>query len=105
MYDVDYCVVGAGFAGLTAALRLKQMGHSVAVVEARGRIGGRTFTEVRDDGLYHDHGGTWIGPGQDRIYALMAEFAIPSFKQFTDGDAMMFVDGKKYRWVAPFRGP
>ena len=24
MADVDYCVVGAGFAGLTAALRLKQ---------------------------------------------------------------------------------
>jgi monoamine oxidase len=98
MSDVDYCVVGAGFAGLTAALRLKQMGHSVAVVEARDRIGGRTFTEVRGDGLYIDHGGTWIGPGQDRIYALMAEFDIPSFKQFTDGDAMMFVDGKKYRY-------
>ena len=32
MTDVDYCVVGAGFAGLTAALRLKQAGRSVVLV-------------------------------------------------------------------------
>jgi monoamine oxidase len=98
MADVDYCVVGAGFAGLTAALRLKQAGHSVALMEARDRVGGRTFTEVRDDGLWIDRGGAWIGPGQDAIYALMKEFGVPSYKQYVDGDAMMFVDGKKYRY-------
>ncbi len=98
MADVDYCVIGAGFAGLTAALRLKQAGHSVALLEARDRVGGRTFTQVRDDGSWIDRGGAWIGPGQDRIYALMNEFAVPSYKQYVDGDAMMFVDGKKYRY-------
>jgi monoamine oxidase len=98
MADVDYCVVGAGFAGLTAALRLKQAGRSVALMEARDRVGGRTFTDVRDDGLWIDRGGAWIGPGQDAIYALMKEFGVPSYKQYVDGDAMMFVDGKKYRY-------
>lgn len=98
MVDAEFCVVGAGFAGLTAALRLRQAGHSVALLEARDRVGGRTFTEVRDDGSWIDRGGAWIGPGQDAIYALMNEFGVPSYKQYTDGEAMMFVDGRKYRY-------
>ncbi|BAX97785.1 putative putrescine oxidase [Mycobacteroides stephanolepidis] len=65
MTDVDYCIVGAGFAGLVAALRLKQAGRSIALLEARDRVGGRTFTEVLPDGTWVDRGGAWIGPGQD----------------------------------------
>ncbi len=98
MADVDYCVVGAGFAGLTAALRLKQGGHSVAVLEARDRVGGRTFTEVRDDGVWIDRGGAWVGPGQDRIKALMTEFGVLGYKQYVDGKSMMIVDGKQHRY-------
>ena len=98
MTDVDYCLVGAGFAGLTTALRLKQAGRSVALLEARDRVGGRTFTVTRDDGVWIDRGGAWIGPGQDRIYALMEEFGVPEYKQHNDGDAMMIVDGKKHRY-------
>ncbi|SOJ55991.1 Putative flavin-containing monoamine oxidase AofH [Mycobacterium simulans] len=98
MNDVDVCVVGAGFAGLTAALRLKQAGHSVRLLEARDRVGGRTFTVERDDGSWIDKGGAWIGPTQDRIYALMDEFGVKSFKQYHDGEAMMVVDGKQYRY-------
>jgi monoamine oxidase len=91
-------VVGAGFAGLTAALRLKQAGRSVALLEARDRVGGRTFTVTRDDGTWIDRGGAWIGPGQDRIYAMMGEFGVPEYKQHNDGDAMMVIDGKKRRY-------
>lgn len=98
MSDVDCCVVGAGFAGLTAALRLKRAGRSVALLEARDRVGGRTFTETRPDGTWIDRGGAWIGPGQDRIYALMNEFGVPEYKQHNDGDAMMIVGGKKHRY-------
>ena len=98
MADVDCCVVGAGFAGLTAALRLKQAGRSVVLLEARDRIGGRTFTEFLPDGTWIDRGGAWIGPGQDRIKALMAEFGVEEYKEYTDGDAMMIVDGKKHRY-------
>jgi monoamine oxidase len=98
MADVDYCVVGAGFAGLTAALRLKQAGRSVALLEARDRVGGRTFTVTRDDGVWVDRGGAWVGPGQDRILALMNEFGVPEYKQHHDGDAMMVVGGKKHRY-------
>ncbi|WP_159850423.1 flavin monoamine oxidase family protein [Nocardia sp. CY41] len=99
MTDVDFCVIGGGFAGLTAALRLKQMGRSVALLEARDRLGGRTFTEMRDDGAWIDRGGAWIGPGQDRVQALMTEFGVRSYKQYTDGEAMMVVDGKQHRYT------
>lgn len=96
MVEAEYCVVGAGFAGLTAALRLKQAGHSVALVEARDRIGGRTFTQVRDDGSWIDHGGAWVAPTQQRIHALMTEFGVPTYNQYADGDAMMVFDGKQH---------
>ena len=99
MADVDYCVVGAGFAGLAAALRLKQSGRTVALLEARGRVGGRTYTEVRTDGSWIDRGGAWIGPGQDRVYALMNEFGVPAYKQYIDGESMMIVDGKQHRYA------
>jgi monoamine oxidase len=98
MAEVDFCVVGAGFAGLTAALRLKQAGRSVALLEARDRVGGRTYTEVLPDGTWVDRGGAWIGPGHDRIYALMNEFGVPEYKQHVDGESMMIVDGKQHRY-------
>ena len=98
MVDVDFCVVGAGFAGLVAALRLKQAGQSVALLEARDRVGGRTFTELRADGSWIDRGGAWIGPGQDRIYALLDEFEVRSYKQYAGGEALMVVGGKQFRY-------
>ncbi|MBH0774717.1 flavin monoamine oxidase family protein [Nocardia bovistercoris] len=99
MTDVDYCVVGGGFAGLAAALRLKQAGRTVALLEARDRLGGRTFTEVRTDGSWIDRGGAWIGPGQDRVRAMMHEFGVPSYRQYTDGEAMIVVDGEQHRYT------
>ncbi|WP_040837708.1 flavin monoamine oxidase family protein [Nocardia brevicatena] len=99
MTDVDYCVVGGGFAGLTAALRLNRARQSVALLEARDRLGGRTFTETRADGSWIDRGGAWVGPGQDRIFALMGEFGVPSYKQYIDGEAMVLIDGKQYRYT------
>ncbi|WP_246327237.1 FAD-dependent oxidoreductase, partial [Burkholderia guangdongensis] len=41
LYEV--AVVGAGFAGVTAARDISMEGHSVVLLEARDRIGGRTY--------------------------------------------------------------
>ncbi len=51
-----------------------------------------------DDGTWIDRGGAWIGPGQDRIKALMAEFGAEEYKRYVDGDAMMILDGKQHRY-------
>ena len=42
---VDVIVIGAGAAGLGAAAMLKDAGKKTVVVEARGRIGGRLWTD------------------------------------------------------------
>lgn len=42
--DVDVVVIGAGVAGLAAARELREAHRTVAIVEARGRVGGRIYT-------------------------------------------------------------
>ena len=59
MFDV--IVIGAGFAGLTAARDQREAGRSVLVLEARDRIGGRThYLEGLDQKV--EFGGTWVVP-------------------------------------------
>jgi monoamine oxidase len=66
--QADYCVVGAGFAGLSAARRLLQRGKSVVLVEARDRVGGRVWNRAAVDGSVVSVGGTWLGKRQDRMF-------------------------------------
>jgi monoamine oxidase len=86
--DVDVVVVGAGFAGLSAARHLVDAGQEVTVLEARDRVGGRTHTQ-EVAGHPVDLGGQWLGPGQDRIAALIEELGFTTVAQRTDGDAVL----------------
>ncbi len=95
---VDVVVVGAGFAGLTAARELVGAGRSVVVLEARDRVGGRTCTEEHL-GTWIDLGGQWIGPGQDRIVALADELGFVTYPQTEAGDDVI-LDGGGARRVA-----
>ncbi|EPQ30025.1 uncharacterized protein PFL1_02698 [Pseudozyma flocculosa PF-1] len=57
MASTDVLIIGAGWSGLSAALRLSQAGRKVVVVEARQRIGGRAFTHSwNDDTTLNDTG-------------------------------------------------
>jgi len=58
--DVDVVIVGAGMAGLAAAQSLIDDGARVVVLEARDRIGGRTYTESKSLGVPFDHGAAWL---------------------------------------------
>jgi monoamine oxidase len=105
--DVDTCIVGAGFAGLAAARALSDAGQDVVVLEARDRVGGRTWNRLLPDGTTVSCGGTWIGKGHDRVFALCDELGMKTYPQYEDGDALVRVDGKnhRYRGIIPRVGP
>jgi monoamine oxidase len=97
--DADVCVVGAGYAGLTAARRLSQAGRSVVVLEARDRVGGRTWTEELPDGTPVDRGGGWLAPGHDAAFGLLDEFGVSTYKTWVKGTHLLIGEGRTRRYT------
>jgi phytoene dehydrogenase-like protein len=57
----DVVVIGAGFAGIAAARDLSEAGRSVVILEARDRIGGRTwYREIPGTGVMAEYGGMFF---------------------------------------------
>src|SRR3954454_15376730 len=81
----DVIVVGAGLAGLSAARQLRKDGHSVTVLEARDRVGGRTLNHQLGGARVAEIGGQWVGPTQDRVLALIKELGMKTFPTFDTG--------------------
>jgi monoamine oxidase len=90
---LDVVVVGAGLSGLCAARALEAGGARVAVVEARERVGGRTWTRRIGAGDF-DVGGQWIGPTQDRLARLAGELGVATFPTFHQGTKLLDLDGR-----------
>ena len=74
-HATDVIVVGAGFAGVTVARELRRQGHRVLVLEARDRIGGRTWTDARL-GRDLEMGGTWVHWIQPHTWAELSRYGI-----------------------------
>lgn len=70
-------VIGAGLSGLTAAWELGKSGHDVVVLEARDRVGGRTWSERLGNGQVTERGGEYIFPTEHPIRMLAAELGVP----------------------------
>src|SRR5215470_2216493 len=79
-------IIGAGLAGLTAARDLSLSGcESFVVLEARDRVGGRTYNHDLGQGIVCEAGGQWIGPGQTAIADLARELEVDTFPTYYAG--------------------
>ena len=102
MPDHDIVIIGAGLSGLRCAEELTKKGHSVKVLEASDRIGGRIRT---------DH---YQGFLLDRGFQVL-QTAYPAAQEALDYDALdlrsfstgvlVFLKGGFYRLADPWREP
>ncbi|GHD10963.1 flavin monoamine oxidase family protein [Zhihengliuella salsuginis] len=86
----DVVIVGAGASGLTAANDLVKAGKTVAVLEARDRVGGRLWTR-EIDGAMLEIGGQWVSPDQDALIGTLEELGLETYSRYREGDSV-YVD-------------
>ena len=87
---VDVVVIGAGLAGLAAAEDVIRSGLSCVVLEARDRVGGKTWSQplTKGDGVV-DLGAAWINDSnQSRMFALAKRFGAELIEQNTTGNCV-----------------
>jgi len=93
----DVVVIGGGFAGVTAARELRHAGMRTLVLEARNRLGGRTFTAHLDDELY-ELGGTWIHSTQPHVFAEATRYGLELVEHINGmPERVLWWDGKRAR--------
>ncbi|CAF2570097.1 unnamed protein product [Rotaria sp. Silwood2] len=73
--NFDVIIIGAGFTGLMAARELSLHNRKVLIIEARDRIGGRTFTTEFENQKY-EIGGTWVHWSQPHIWTEITRYGL-----------------------------
>lgn len=71
----DVIIVGGGFSGFTAARELRMLGHKVLVLEARDRIGGRTWVDNRLNSRL-EMGGTYVHWHQPHVWTEITRYGL-----------------------------
>ncbi|WP_306232966.1 flavin monoamine oxidase family protein [Agrococcus beijingensis] len=100
--EADVVVVGAGPAGLAAATAVARSGLTVAVLEARDRVGGRTWTSTVD-GAMLELGGQWISPHQTVLLETIERLGLETFSRYRAGDSVYVTpEGEARRYDGDF---
>jgi monoamine oxidase len=93
--DADCIVIGAGFAGITAARDLAEAGRTVTVLEARDRIGGRTwYREIPGTGVMAEYGGMFFSRASQPALAREIQRYGADVLAGTDPEAIAWIDGE-----------
>ena len=89
MFDV--VVIGGGLSGLQAAYSAQKEGLSVAVLEARDRVGGKVWSvPLASNRGTADLGAAWINDSlQPRVWSYVQRFGLQVVKQRLEGKAVM----------------
>jgi monoamine oxidase len=84
---VDVIIVGAGLSGLQAALDLHRASRSIIVLEARDRVGGKTYSVEREDGKgVQEIGAAWLNDtSQSHVWEYCKQFGLTPVVQNIDG--------------------
>ncbi|KAH7034531.1 uncharacterized protein B0I36DRAFT_263490 [Microdochium trichocladiopsis] len=87
----DVIVIGAGLAGLTAASEIVRAGLSCIVLEARDRVGGKTWSQKLPGGTgVVDLGAAWLNDSnQSRVISLARRFGADLIEQNTNGNCVL----------------
>lgn len=88
-------VVGAGLAGLTAALDLAAAGVDVTVLEARDRVGGRIHGVPVSEGVLADGGAAYLGVRHTELLGLVQEYGLGLVSTEMEGDSTFLLSGRR----------
>lgn len=92
MEKFDVAVIGAGIAGITAARDLSKKGFSVVLLEARDRLGGRTYLE-KGLGDEIELGGAYVHWTQPHVWNELQHHGISLLPPLTASKAYWLADG------------
>ncbi len=95
----DVVIIGAGPSGMTAAHDLTKAGYSVTVLEARDRVGGRTWSNTID-GAWLEIGGQWVSPDQTALIGMLEELGLKTYDRYREGESVYVApDGTRTRYT------
>ena len=92
----DVIIIGAGMAGLAAALELKRRGLSYVILEAASQPGGRAITHTTATGTAVDMGAHWLHGEDTPLKALVEGYGLP-FRADEAGDMLICENGTARR--------
>lgn len=89
----DVLIIGAGVAGLSAALELKKRGLTYLLIEATDKPGGRARTHRNGAGTAIDLGAHWLHGENTPLRAVLDHYGLP-YHEETEGDMFVHEHGK-----------